>query len=392
MRKFIFPIVAILLLIIIAMATCSSKNKIELTWDNVTKPNNYAAMDSIDLQVYVENSGSMDGYMCAGSNLKDAVFDYIGSIMKYSETTSLNYINSQVIPYKGNLESYIKDLTPSSFATAGGDRANTDLRQIFKLIMLAHKSNTVTILVSDCILDIPGNATDFFGNCQISIKNIFNEALEKNPNLGVEIVKLESKFDGYWYCGQEKEKLSNAKRPYYIWIIGDKQLLAHLNRKVPINEVYGGIEDYCAFSGSSSIPFHIEKTAYIVTHDKIKVQILADLSESLQSDQVIRNPRNYKTSTSAAIVEISDIIAKGSSYSHAIDLEIRNPQNVKNEVVTLSYPPIPSWAAASNDTTGRNVIKNMDKTTGILYLIKGVASAYSSSDDYGNITFNLKNK
>ena len=29
------------------------------------------------LNVYIENSGSMDGYMCDGSQLKDAVFDYV---------------------------------------------------------------------------------------------------------------------------------------------------------------------------------------------------------------------------------------------------------------------------------------------------------------------------
>ena len=392
MKKIVFPIAAILLLVIIAMATCSNKNKIELTWDNVAAPNNHVAMDSIDLRVYVENSGSMDGYMCAGSDLKDAVFDYVGNLMKYSKTTSLNYINSQVIPYRGNLESYIKGLTPSSFAAAGGNRANTDLRQIFKRVMLAHKHNTISVLVSDCILDIPGNANDFFGNCQISIKNTFNEALEKNPDLGVEIAKLNSKFEGYWYCGKEKEKLTHVKRPYYIWIIGDKHVLASLNQKSPVNDIYGGIKDYCAFSGSSPIPFHIEKKVYMITHDKIKVQVLADLRESLQSDLVLTNPRNYKTSNSTDIIGINDIVVKGSIYSHAIDLEIRNPQTVKSEMLSFSYPSIPSWAVASNDTTGRNVMKNIDKTTGILYLVRGVANAYESSGDYGTITFNLRNK
>ena len=389
MRKIIIPLATILLVAIIACATCSNKNKIELTWDN-SETLSPDIIDSIDLQVYVENSGSMDGYMCAGSNLKDAVFDYVSNIRKYCHTTSLNYINSQVIPYKGNLESYIKDLTPLSFAAAGGNRANTDMRQIFRLVMNNHKDNTVTILVLDCILDIPGNATDFFGNCQISIKNTFYEALSKNPHLGVEIMKLQSRFDGHWYCGKQSEKLSNVNRPYYIWIIGDKRALASLNLQVPVKDIYGGIEEYCAFASSSTIPFDMDKKVYMISHNKISVQLLVDLGESLQSDLIIKDKGNYSTSNSAMITAINTINAESRNYSHVITLDIPNPQSLQQETIKFSYPPVPSWAVESNDSTGKNVTKNIDKTTGILPLIKGVANAYKQ-DCYGTITFNLKN-
>lgn len=110
--------------------------------------------DSIALKVYVENSGSMDAYMCAGSELKDAVFDYISDLKPNARFVELNYINSSVIPYHGNLDSYIKNLTPVSFAKAGGNRSNTDLRHIFQTLLKRHDSNSVSILVSDCILDI----------------------------------------------------------------------------------------------------------------------------------------------------------------------------------------------------------------------------------------------
>lgn len=392
-KKIIIPLVLCILLIILIISTCvGGGSKIELSWDKVDVPS--TKIDSIDLKVYVENSGSMDAYMCPGSNLKDAVFDYVSDLKKLSRSCSLFYINSQVIPYKGNLESYIKDLTPTSFAMAGGSRANTDLRAIFSQILKMHSSNTVTVFVSDCILDISGSTTDYFGNCQISIKNAFNEALSKNKNLGVEIIQLESKFDGYWYCGNNSEKLSNVKRPYYIWIIGSNNNLAMLNKNVKVDDIIGGIKNYCAFSPSQKIPFDFDKKKYVPGHTRtIRPELMVNLDKSLQSELQIENISNYKFTnpTQTSIISIKKINAD-SPYSHVIELAITNPETLKSETITFSYPNIPDWVVRSNDTTGTEIKKNMDKTTGILYLVKGVSDAYKSYTDFGSISFNLKNK
>ena len=392
-KKIFIPITILIVFVIIAIATCSGSGKVVV--DYVKVPPVKYSMNTMELKVYVENSGSMDAYMCPGSNLKDAVFDYVSDLRKYAHSCTLYYINSQVIPYKGNLNSYIKNLDPVAFAKAGGDRGNTDLRKILSDVMQVHKSNTVSVLVSDCILDIPESATDFFGNCQVSIKNIFNEALAKNPNLGVVIMKLQSKFDGYWYCGSNSEKLSNVKRPYYIWVIGDKKYLSELNKKVPVTNIIGGIQEYCAYSGSMAIPFEIGKKKYVINHTgKITVQILADLNSSLQSEMLIRNISQYKTSTPAQsyIISVDKITEKGSPYSYVLNVEINNPSIIKTETITFSYPYLPSWVSETNDSTGLDVKKNIHKTTGIMPLIKGVAEAYKSSIEFGSITFNLKNK
>ena len=339
----------------------------------------------------------MDAYMCPGSNLKDAVFDYISDLQKYSDNCTLYYVNSKIIPYGGKLQSYIKDLTPTSFAKAGGDRTNTDLRTIFGNILSVHKKNTVTVFVSDCILDLPQNSLDFFGNCEVSVKNTFNEALTRNPELGVMILKMESKFDGYWYCGGNKEYLSNVKRPYYIWIIGNKKILADLNTKVPVNDIIGVVKEYCAYvnNNNSAVPFDIEKKIYVVNHHNvIKVNLLADLRESLQNETTISNTSLYTLSnpTQASAAAISKITAPGSQYSHLIQLEINSPATLKSQSLTFTYPLMADWVEKSNDDTGENVKQNIDKTTGIKYLIKGVADAYKNSTTFGTITFNLKNR
>lgn len=377
----------------VVIFTCvGPKNKIKIEWEEVAVP---TPNDSIELKVYVENSGSMDAYMCSGSNLKEAVFDYISDLKKYTTSDSLFYINSKRIPYRsGTLESYIKDLTPQSFAKAGGDRRNTDLRSIFSLIMGAHKNKTVSVLISDCILDIPESATDYFGLCQVHVKNVFNNALSKNPYLGVEIIQLESKFEGFWYCGRNSKQLSSIKRPYYIWIIGDQRILAKLNKSVKVDNIIGGIKNYSAYASSQPIPFTFEKSTFKVNHTKkIKVELVTDLTASLQNGLVTKNLGNYKVSNPSqmTILSVQDINAADSKYSHVIQFEVTNPETMREENISFSYPYLDSWVEAANDSTG-TIDNNIDKTTGILSLVKGVAEAYKDHTSYGTVSFNLKNK
>lgn len=393
-KKLIIPIVLCIIIVIAAISTSvGGGGKITVVCKTVPiLPEN---KDSIELKVYVENSGSMDAYMCAGSNLKDAVFDYVSDLKRLSSSCSLYYINSRVIPFNGELNSYIRNLTPQAFAQAGGNRNNTDLRQIIDTIVKYNGPNTVSVFVSDCILDIPQNAIDFLGNCQVSIKNTFNEALSANPYLGVEIIKLESKFEGYWYCGHNRERLENVKRPYYIWIIGDQRHLAKFNEKVPIENIIGGIKEYCAYAPSQPIPFDINRRTFVVNHSgKIDVELLVNFRASLQHNSLYKKLEQYQSANPAQvnIMSIEEITSSNSSYSHVITLEISNPETLKSETLTFSYPYLSTWISNSDDITGLNVRKNLDKTTGLMALIKGVAEAYKNNTTYGSISFELKNK
>ena len=393
-KKLLVPIVICTIIVIVVISTCvGGGSKIKLQWDAVLPPGEIN--DSIELKVYVENSGSMDAYMCAGSNLKDAVFDYVSDLKRLTTSCSLYYINSKVIPYNGELNSYIKDLTPQSFAKAGGDRRNTDLRDIFEKIIRANGKQTVSVFVSDCILDIPENATDFLGNCQVSIKNTFNEALSSNPDLGVEIIKLESKFDGYWYCGHNREHLTDVKRPYYIWVIGDQRYLAEFNKKTPVENIIGGIKEYSAYAAPQKIPFDMNRSTYVTNHSgKINVEVLVNIRGSLQSSNLYKNTAQYKSAnpSQVSVVSVSEITDASSPYSHVITLEIDNPETLKLETLTFSYPYLATWVSNSDDTTGINVKDNLDRTTGLMALIKGVAEAYKNSTTYGSVSFELKNK
>ena len=191
------------------------------------------------------------------------------------------------------------------------------------------------------------------------------------------------------------KKLSGIKRPYYIWLIGDQRILAQLNKSVKVDNIIGGIKNYSAYASSQPIPFTFEKTTFKVNHTKkIKVELVTDLSASLQNGLVTKNLKNYKVSNPSqmTILSVQDVNASGSKYSHVIEFEISNPETLREENISFFYPYLDLWVEAANDSTGTDIDNNIDKTTGILSLVKGVAEAYKDHTNYGTISFSLKNK
>lgn len=353
------------------------------------------------VKVFIENSGSMDGYMCDGSQLKDAVYDFVSDLNRNTDTTQLYYINSQIIPYKGNLTSYIKDLNPASFHKAGGNTANTDLGNIIASVLETVNDTTVSIFVSDCILDLPAkDAQKFLTNCEIRIKDEVINAQKRVPDLGIEILKLTSDFNGkYFYPNGAVEALKDVKRPYYIWIFGNKNYLAKLNIAVPFSQLTKyDLSGIVAFSNQSEVPFDIFNNALtsktiVSTRGDYHVTIQADFSTTLQPDGIVQDKGNYTFNNSTIVVDgIYPISDSKSKYSHFIKFTIPKGTTVSDECLTFNAPKIPSWVSESNDEAGTNIQENLNKTTGIKYLIQGVADAYKNEKVSTTFKFNVKRK
>lgn len=356
--------------------------------------------DNPVLKVFIENSGSMDGYMCDGSQLKDAIFDYVSDLNRYTHKTELFYINSQIIPYQGNITSYIKTLNPASFQQAGGNRSNTDLGEIIDQVLQTVNDTTVSIFVSDCILDLPASDSKrFLTNCQILIKSAVINTQKRVPDLGVEILKLSSDFNGkYFYQDNSYEILTDVKRPYYIWIFGNKNYLAKLNSEVPLSLLDNyGLEGVVVFSNQSAVPFEISSqgTGQTITasNGKYNVRIKADMRATLQPDAAVRDYSNYSFNSSAIkISDIKPIVDKHSNFTHYIDFSIPSNTHIVQENLIFNTPEIPSWVGASNDITGKEITQNLEKTTGIQSLIQGVADAYKGETTASKMKFNVKKK
>lgn len=357
--------------------------------------------DKPALNVFIENSGSMDGYMCDGSQLKDAVYDYVSDLNRNTNTTRLYYINSQIIPYNGNLTSYIKDLNPASFHKAGGNTANTDLGNIIASVLNSVNDTTVAIFVSDCILDLPAkDAQKFLVNCEIRIKDEIINAQKRIPDLGIQILKLSSVFNGkYFYPNGSVETLTDVKRPYYVWIIGDKNYLAQLNDAVPLSQLAKhNLHGIVAFANQSAVPFDIfnknlTSKTIVASHGDYHATLQADFRATLQPDGIVQDKGNYSFNNSTITVDgVYPISDHKSKYTHYIKFTIPKGTNIAQDCLTFHAPKIPSWVSESNDETGSDIKNNLDKSTGIKYLIQGVADAYKNEKIGATFNFNVKRK
>lgn len=383
--------------LMISFASCV-KPKIEVSAVAVTS---IIKTDKPYLKVFIENSGSMDGYMCDGSQLKDAVYDYVSDLNRHTAKTNLYYINSQIIPYNGDLTSYIKSLNPASFHTAGGNTANTDLGNIIASVLRTVNDTTVVIFISDCILDLPSqDAKKFLTHCAIRIKDEIINTQNRIPDLGVEILKLSSDFNGrYFYPNGTVELLKDVKRPYYIWIFGNKNYLAQLNSSVPLSQLDKyDLDGVVAFANQSVVPFDIFNNGLvskiiIPSHGDYNITIQADFRTTLQPDGVVQDKSNYTFNNSTIKVDgIYPITDPNSNYTHFIKFTIPKGTDIVQDRLSFNKPKMPSWISESNDETGTDINDNISKTTGIQYLIQGVADGYKNEKICTTFNFNVKRK
>ena len=80
----------ILLVCVFLLTSC---DKTKISWDSGEKEN----LEECKVNLYVENSGSMEGYMHDGFEFKDAVFGYVTEINKYVDDTRFFYIKSKIV-------------------------------------------------------------------------------------------------------------------------------------------------------------------------------------------------------------------------------------------------------------------------------------------------------
>ena len=398
MKKAFIPLGVIAVLLLLLLCRCSD---FTISWNTVS----YTHHDiKPRLKVYIENSGSMDGYMCDGSELKDAVYSYVSTLRSYADTLELYYINSDTIPYKGNLQHFIRELTPAAFRRVGGNHSNSDIGAMFEMMLSRHDSTTVSIFVSDCILDVPqGTARDYLVNRQIDIRNAFVTALQKDGDLGVEIFRLTSTFTGTYFYDRGGERLTAEIRPYFIWVIGNKHALAYLNKQVPFSEIKHGIKNYCAFVTPERVPFVmtdrfgiIQKKPIIkcksARDGKYEIRIHANLSPLLQLPDMLGNLSLYTTSNPAIAIEsVMPLQQGGGDNTHVISLSISESTKSCADSIVFTLPDRPSWLTAVNDTTGSNVKEHINQTTGIENIVMGVSDAYRQHRKLFAIPFVITN-
>ena len=369
--------------------------------------------------IYVENSGSMYGYVKGVTEFEQSVYSYLSDI-KISDICSemnLYYINSVMHKQPADVEDFIYRLEPNTFKAKGGNMATTDLSNIIGNILKTHGRDTVSILISDFVFSPGGgvNADEYLLNQQIGIKNHFAYKLKSNPNLAMMLYQLSSKFEGRYYDRNNTPYNINHQRPFYMMIIGDSYNLIKLSNEISKEKIKGSgvINSYSLSKAVSNVSYGILAMPKIGSFNpdpaapltsikgakidrrspnaKFMVSIGVDFSKLLLDDDYLMDPSNYEISNKSFNISV-DKAQNNAKYTHIVKLSL-NPQlaNLYKGPLTIQLLKKEStWSenATNPDDVGIQNITT-DKTYGFKYLVGGIYDSYSSEKAYAKFNINI---
>jgi hypothetical protein len=378
---------------------------------------------------YIENSMSMDGYVNGSTEFKNAIYGFLSDILLKTNglTDSLNlfYANSEMFPFKEDVRDFIEKLNPTSFKARGGKRSSSDIGLILEKMVQQSETNKVSLMVSDCVFS-PGkgkNAKDYLVAQGIGVKRAFADALMQHPNLATVVIQLKSSFSGSYYDYENHPVALNAKRPYYIWLIGSDLNIKKLLETIDVKQIKGGGVSaiYAMYpSGNANTPaFKILRTDKMGTFDldrnnpqnavidakvadrtenvgQFQLAVGIDLSKTGLSDDFLTEPKNYRMNADNYAIAIQKIPEQEkrndpalATFSHKLLL---NTKSLKTQTVSIELlPALPTWVTASNSEDDRQQAGDeLNKTFGIKYLVEGISDAYASQAKGQNAFFNIK--
>jgi hypothetical protein len=367
------------------------------------------------VNVYIENSGSMDGYVKGITEFEQAVYGYLSDLKIAGITDSLNlyYINSKPIQFasvadQAVIEDFINKLEPSSFQKRGGNRGTSDIANILKLVLKETHENNIAVLITDGIFS-PGrgrNAQEYLVNQQIGIKGTMADYLKTHPETGIIMYQLFSKFSGIYFNNVDASIPLTETRPYYIWIIGKTKNLVEIRKSVPESKFKGGglkrmfsivpantIIDYAIkqssgnFEKSRNNPkTEIEDLSRDSRSGKVRFAVNADFTELLLDDYYLTNSGNYNLSLNNYLLAIKKN-NDNAKYNHSLYF---TSEKVRNGTLSVMLKmAVPKWVEEINDDIGTTALKG--KTYGIKYQVNGIYEAYTiKSTDYTEIKITIK--
>ncbi len=380
-----------------------------------------AALPKCNVNVYIENSASMDGYVKGVTEFEQSIYSFISDIKlaDFCSSLNLNYINSKILRQPDDVSDFIERLEPSNFKIKGGDRSTTDISNLFQKIMAEQGKDDVAILISDFVFS-PGkkDASEYLTNQQIGIKTQFVTRLKEDPAYAAILYRLVSKFDGKYYNRIDKPTQIKAERPFFVWLLGNKDQLQRLTSEIKKENMKGhGVDHtFCISKMTVATPYGIlpmprigsfqidpanVKTSILkakadnkAVGSKFVVSFGVDYSGFLLEDSYLTDPANYEVNNKAYTVEISRNSNTSSSYTHIIKLKLDPSQPVisrGNIIISLLKKSAP-WAEEFTDNDGEDINAEgaMEKTFGLKTLIDGVYDAYKADATYASFTINIK--
>ena len=414
----------LMVLLTIGIQGCKpTRADVKSSSENVLPVSNHSLQE---INVYLENSGSMDGYVKGNTGFEQSIYAYLTElqIRKLVDTLNLNYINSQVIPLGHDVEKFIHNIEPADFRKHGGNLGTSDIAIVLDSILKRHDENDISIFVSDCMVS-PGskyasslqNLNNYLLEQRTKIKKSFVQSLERSKgNLSVIICQLTSSFDGRFYNKVDYPKYYKGNRPFYIWIIGSTSHIKQMLDKAPLESLKGNgadLDNVCTLvSLSKGIDYSVllaprlgsfnldranPKTTICDIRKESKGQqqgmfmfsVGANLNQLPLDKNYLTDITNYEISNKDYALSVKEQKTGRYPYIFKLSSKIASRRKI---TITLKNQ-FPQWVEERTDLLGDDLVKDnaIDKTYGLKYLIEGVYEAFKNcQENYAEFEITIK--
>jgi hypothetical protein len=242
------------------------------------------------IRFYVETSLSMAGYMKGGKEFQETVNNLIGVLGgNYNFNRFIpNTIVDSTVPY--GVDDFRYRLTNGRFPFSG----HSPLDNIFRIILENTGANDINFLITDGIMS--GSNADIAQNPQF---NIQQQALMRNlirsrfdgvrDAYGISVYGFKSRFNSnptdhicYYTYNNGPIYQNFTRRPFYIFVFGNRKLLSEINKVLksndrlflPEKELHFGVQNkpirfYTAFH--SHLPIYELRSCYPRDDGSIKI-------------------------------------------------------------------------------------------------------------------------
>jgi hypothetical protein len=373
--------------------------------------------NSSSICIYMENSGSMDGYVNVNSEFKDALGKVIVKSSNFSKSTNLFFVNDNIYDVqetalKGNVNTFVSQLNAKNMKV--GATGSSNINKIFKMILDKTNSDTVSIIFSDFVYSIKGtDVSNQVSNAKNATMGAFMEAIKKDPNFATIILQCSSQFQGKYYDRSDMPIAYSGIRPYYIFIMGNYERLIDLDKKLELNNSNTGIPGYLnKFILSSKFWKLNENTVKILTNSYTNSNLIKPERNDYDVDYFkFSNSEDswcfayalgvsnlfvdgtYLTDRNNYVIEPNDVklvkaeftkdqaaLSEVSQFNTPLVLQFQMDNSTKTPNLKVRLENrIPSWVASSNIQDDKGEVPPPTQTFAIGSLIEGVYEAYQSN-------------
>lgn len=218
-----------------SVSPCGTQEFLSTKIDELKFEIDYCKQTQPVLKVYMENSDSMDGYLRGGHDFKDSITNLIVRLKSHSSKVEYNFVNSDVYPIRHQLDGFIKEVSlvgGTSYFRSKSSTFGSDLNLLFKKIINSTEPDEVSLFITDGIYSIQNisNIQTELLHSQSFTMDAFVEGIQ-SKGISTLVLQFEANFNGNYFDMRHNPHPIKAKKPFYIFLVGNSKILGDLWRE-----------------------------------------------------------------------------------------------------------------------------------------------------------------